>query len=256
VPATGAVMIKDGSPESRPTLSRAPGGLVLAWMDVTAGLPSAFVTWLDASLTPVASSTQRLGQSTAGASFPALVGDDAGLGVLWSDDRDGKYDLRFAQVTATGMGADSAVRSAMSNAFLGRIIRTDLGYMAAWEDTRTGETQVFMGLLDAAGDKTFEGVVEAQEGDANWPSLAWNGAATAVVFYQFRDGGQPRIYLTLVDAAGQRVGGGADLQVSESPKGSKARFPSVQWTGSEFGVAWVEARDTGKQAFFARVSCP
>lgn len=255
IPATGAVLVEDGTPESRPALAVSSNGVAITWMDITDGTPSAYVGWLDEGLTFNAGSKVRIGEPGAGAGFPSIGGDPNDNVVVWADARDGKYDVRFAHAKPAGISDEQQIRSAASNAYLSRVTKTNFGYFAAWEDTRAGDTAVYMGLIDNSGAKFFEGIVEAGQGDANWPDVAWNGVATAVVYYQFRGNGQPKIYLTLIDPAGARVAGGGDLQVSDTPSGTRSRFPSISASGKGYGVAWIDAIDQDRQVRFARVSC-
>jgi hypothetical protein len=82
--------------------------------------------------------------------------------------------------------------------------------------------------------------------------MAWTGSSIAVVYYQFRNG-NPQVFMTFVDQNGMRQGGGADAQVSDTTEW--ARYPDVQWTGAEFGVLWIDARDGQPELYFNRATC-
>jgi hypothetical protein len=244
---------------ARPTVAQAPGGTAIAWMDVTSGVQSVFTALLDANLQVVLSAgVRRIGSSTDAAAFPSLVGDGTTTAILWSDQRTGVFDIRFEKLGAQlqPQGAETVLRDATNDAQLGRMIQTSFGYLAAWEDGRSGNTnEIYAAITNASGVRQLETLVEEPgTGDANWPNMAWNGTAAGIVYYQFR-GGSPQIFISFVDASGQRVGNGSDLQVSDTPGGARARFPDIEWTGTEFGVAWIDTRETSPQVYFARVNC-
>jgi hypothetical protein len=150
-----------------------------------------------------------------------------------------------------------ALRSDPTDATQPRLAATANGFLAAWEDARSGsDNELHLSAIDANGAAGGDALVETpMTGDANWPAIAWSGATAAVAYYQYRSG-PPQIFLTRFDGAGTRLDG-ADLQVSSTPSGARARFPAVAWSGSAFGVAWVDTRNAGTpQIYFARVTCP
>jgi hypothetical protein len=249
-------LLASAAAQIRPSLARVPGGgAALAWMNETDSIPSVWLGVVGTALD--LTSVVRLAPSYE-ASYPWLAGDDTDLGVVYSDDRNGPLSPRFTdfdeQMTAHG---DSPLRTAATGeGKLSRMIKTSFGYLAAWEDSQTDSNEIHMALTDASGVRYADGVVEEPgTGDANWPNLAWNGSEGAIVYYQFR-GAKPQIYLSYVDRMGQRVGGGADQQISHAPDGARARFPDVLWTGSQFAVAWIDTRSGSPQLFLAPVTCP
>jgi hypothetical protein len=189
--------------------------------------------------------------------WPWLAGDDQVLGLVWSDEASTSYDAHFSPVDASSLatgGGKSLRNTTKGNALLPRMIRTGFGFFAAWEDTRDGGNQIYMALVDANGNMLGGGLVEEPDsGDANWPNMAWTGKEAGVVYYQWR-GGQPQIFMSFVDATGARVAGRPDLQVSNGTAGW-SRFPDVAWTGSEFGVMYVDTRTGVPALWFQRVAC-
>jgi hypothetical protein len=239
----------------RPVLAPAPGGgTAVTWIDKLSGLRAVRVGLLDSNL--AATGIQRLGSTTAETSFPWLAGDGSALAAIWSDKRTGVFNVRFATLDAQlSVSNEHELRNAVGDAQQGRVLQISAGYLAAWEDTRNGGNEIYAALTDTTGVRSTEFLVEeANSGDANWPHMAWNGTQAGIVYYQFRSGA-PQIFISFVDHTGARVGGGSDLQVSATPNGKSARFPDIQWNGSEFGIAWVDARGDFKQIYFARVTC-
>lgn len=242
--------------EARPVVARAFGNTYVTWMDVVSGTSVSWVAALDDNLAVRSDIRQmRLGTNAA-AEFPWISGAGDSLAAVYSDARTGNYNMRLARLDRDlRVQSDTEVRSATGDAILGRLITTDFGFVAAWEDSRTGGNEIYMGLTNREGQEVRGGLVEEPNtGDANWPNMAWNGAATAIVYYQFRDGA-PQIFVTFVDANGARVGNKADLRISDTLRGELARYPDIQWNGTDFGVAWVDTRDGAPQIYFTRVRC-
>jgi hypothetical protein len=248
--------------QSRPVLAHAPGGHVaVTWMDRFAdGTEGVLVARVDPSSLHVVG-PERLGSPDV-AGWPWMAGDDQTLAVVWSDQAaqpNGSlsYDIPFATIDAQSLqpSARMSLRgSGHARAGLPRMIRTDFGYLAAWEDMRGGDNAIFMALVDATGGHIGGGMVEEpNSGDANWPNMAWTGKSAAVVYYQWRDN-RPQIFMSLVDAMGARAGGLNDLQVSAGTTGW-SKYPDVLWTGNEFGVLYVDTRDGGPALWFRRISC-
>jgi hypothetical protein len=247
--------------DARPVASPGPNGsIAVTWMDAVLGTPAVQMAMLDANLT-LTSGPKRLAQSSSGAGFPWIAGDGNRLALMWSDRRAGQFDTRFAFVEGDiATGSEVELRSKVQgDALLGRMIKTDFGYLATWEDRRIDDNQIFMALLDNEGHKIAEGLVpEPESGDANWSNMSWTGTAAGIVYYQWRWEGPttgPQIYISFVDASGKRVGPPHDFQVSSTPQGGAAKYPDVAWNGSEFGVMWIDSREDKPQLFFARVAC-
>jgi hypothetical protein len=243
------------SQQSRPVLSRAPGGtFVVAWMDSFEGKGGVQVASLDGAGKMI--DAHRLSPSDVDG-WPWVAGDDQVLGVVWSDEASSRYDVHFSPLDATSLStpAPMSLRGAAGgDGLLPRMIRTTFGFLAAWEDTRGGGNEIYMALVDSSGRKLGGGLVEEPgSGDADWPNIAWTGSEAAIVYYQWRDS-QPQIFMSFVDSTGARVGKRPDLQVSNGTSGW-SRFPDIVWTGSEFGVMYVDTRTGAPALWMQRVSC-
>jgi hypothetical protein len=188
--------------------------------------------------------------------YPWLAGTSDKLAMLWTSDVDGRSDTFFSDVSSTlSMGSPTRVRDneAVNAALLGRLAITDFGYVAAWEDFRSGTEEIYMSVLDESGHSKGVGLVEEPEtGNANWPHIAWTGTNFAIVYYQFRNG-RPQVFLTYLDSNGVRLAAAADAQISSTT--NWARYPDVAWTGSDFGVMWIDSRTGTTELFFNRAVC-
>jgi hypothetical protein len=253
------------SAQMRPVLAASPLGVAVSWMDQVpasttdidmVGDSTTYVGLLNDSLQLRNDVPPQRVNPKSRSAYPWLVGSDSKLALLWSDNRSGVIDPYFGPIGADlSLESSTDVRgAAVENAAqLGRMHLTDVGYIAAWEDLRTGSEEIYMSLLDLDGNRYAGGIVEEPgTGNANWPHIAWTGSSAAIVYYQFRSG-RPQIFLTFIDQNGMRIQGAADAQVSNS--GEWARYPDVLWNGSEFAVMWIDARDGVPELYFNRALC-
>jgi hypothetical protein len=243
------------STQARPVLAHAPNGKVaVTWMDLFGGKGGVAIALVDPSSLAV-TGPQRVAQSDVDG-WPWVAGDDQSLAMVWSDKASGPYDIQFATIDPSlAVEHETPLREdAKNDALLPRMIRTNRGFMSAWEDMRGSDNQIFMASVDPSGTHLGGGVVEEpNSGDANWPNMASAGDEAAIVYYQWRSG-RPQVYMSLVDASGARVAGLHDLQVSNGGQGW-SKYPDVVWTGTEFGVMYVDTRTGGPALWFQRVSC-
>jgi hypothetical protein len=257
---TGAesVLAQTSSTQARPIAKTIGNGTALAWMDQAGTSEALNVALVDSSMKMTTPNRVAMSDS---AGYPWLAGDSASLALLWSDKTGGPYDIHFSPLDMNSLTATANVTvrtGPAGDALLGRMIKTSFGFLAAWEDqTLPDKTHVYMSLLGPDGTKIADGLVEEDvDGNANWPNMAWNGSAAAIVYYEWRTGTHtPQIYMSFVDGTGKRVGGLHDLKVSASPGNNQAKLPDVVWSGTDFGVVWTDTRDGGHSLYFARVDC-
>jgi len=248
--------------QSRPVLAPAPGGQVgLAWMDQFAdGSQGVDFALIDPG-TLVVDGPMRVAPGDV-EGYPWVASNAQALGIVWTDQETGSngqatYDLPFATIDTQSLEMSTPV-SLRGRATVGisqpRVLGTDFGFIAAWEDLHGGDNQIFMTLVDHQGGRIGGGLVEEpNSGDANWPNIAWSGTSAGIVYYQWRQS-RPQIFISFVDSKGSRVGGLHDLQVSNGMTGW-SRYPQVAWTGSEFAVMYVDTRDGPPALWMQRVQC-
>ena len=253
------------SSQTRPVLSASPMGTAIAWMNQTVdssnmlddvGDSETNIALVADDLTLRTDIPQKRITQSEGAGYPWLAGDADELSVLWSETINSRTDTVVSTVSAQlGIPLKTPTRDAgaLNAALLGRLLKTDFGYVASWEDHRSGQAEIYMSLLDPQGNVYAGGLVEEPNtGNANWSHMAWTGSAAAIVYYQYR-AGKPQIFLTFIDSHGKRIGGAADMQFSNTTL--QARFPDVVWNGDEFGGIWIDARDGQTEMYFNRATC-
>jgi hypothetical protein len=213
------------SKEARPVGAphKGEGDAVVAWADT----PGSFVGLLRGD-------TLSDKRPIDPASKPSLSASGSALGVVWlAGPQIGVSRLSVPLGSLTPV----LFRQAAGKANMPRIAAHEDGsFDVAWEDDRdgSGEENVYVTRVGADGKVAGEIAVPAAPGSANFPDVAWTGARTAVVYYQFRDG-PPAIYLSWITADLTRSED--DLQVSGK---RPARWPRLAFTGDTLGITYAD----------------
>lgn len=129
------------------------------------------------------------------------------------------------------------------------LVWTGAEYGLAWEG-RDGITGIYFTRLDASGNKIGGDlrIANSQVYD-EWPVLVWTGAEYGLAWRSV-GAQETQIYFTRLDASGNKIG--TDSRVSNSS--STVTFPSLIWTGSEYGVAWSDWRDGNVEIYFTHLT--
>lgn len=188
---------------------------------------------------------------------PSIAWDGSAYGIAWRDDRNGNGEIYFARVASDGAVIVPARRITNATAASDHpsLVWTGSEYGLAWDDFRDGRFQIYFNRLAADGtpqdtDSTPFPHASSRE---RTPSLVWAGAGDALSWEDDRDalGGGGEVYFGRLDVAGDPVG--SCLRVSTND-GLGSRTPSLAWTGTEYGIAWSDLRNTYEEIYFGRVS--
>ena len=128
-------------------------------------------------------------------------------------------------------------------------------FLVAWTDTRNGY-DVYASIVAANGTVLDPGGVPVSElGGGIYeggPVIATDGTDFLVVWRDFRDGPQSRIYGARVRGSDGAVLDPISIPISSGP-GEEA-VPTVAWGGTHYLVAWDDARNGQHTVRAARVS--
>jgi hypothetical protein len=94
----------------------------------------------------------------------------------------------------------------------------------------------------------FDTLVSGDPADSQEPTVAWTGDDFGIAWRDDRHT-STEIYFALVSAVGVKIT--ADLRVTEDPAASVS--PKIVWTGTEFGLAWMDERDGNREIYFTRL---
>ena len=125
-----------------------------------------------------------------------------------------------------------------------KLVWTGSEFGMAWEQSYS----YYFVRLDAAGNKIGDNI-QLTADDYYDCSLVWTGAEYAFAGADHRTG-NAEIYFIRLNMDGTKIG--SDLRVTSS-SANKA-YPSLAWSGSQYGVTWIDNRDGNYEIYFARVS--
>jgi hypothetical protein len=223
----------------------------VSWHDYRDGNREIYFARFSAAGTKIGSDL-RVTSDASQSFYTSLSWTGSEFGVSWMEDRDGNWEIYFARVSADGakIGSDLRVTSASGSSRYPSLSWTGSEFGVSWEDYRDGDEEIYFARVSADGAKIGSDLrVTSVAGCSNESSLIWTGAEFGVSWEDCRDGNY-EVYFARVSAAGTKIG--SDLRVS-SP-GNSSTDPSLSWTGSEFGVSWIDGQDMNYEIYFARLS--
>lgn len=192
---------------------------------------------------------------------PSLIWNGSEYGLFWVDwrgssgPRSHQPAVYFARLDAEAnkIGVDMRVTELSPWVSSPSAVWNGSGYTVVWEDNRDGygygNTEVYFVRIDAFGN----GIGEERRITNNparsaRPSLVWTGSGYGVAWEDDRDG-NVEIHFARLDSTGTKLGG--DVRLTGTPDTSAC--PSLVWNGSEYGIAWQDARDGNLEIYFAYI---
>ena len=204
--------------------------------------------------------------------FPVIAWTGSEYGVAWVDQRhssdrvaDGRGDIYFARLDASGVMIDGEVRVTETNDMAGQpsLAWMGAGFGLAYVVSRNAAidslTNVrYVPINEAGVVGTEVSLGSSSEISSQRPDLAWAGGEIQRFGIVWDDNrrGFPGIYFNVLTPAGEK-GLAGDLQLDTST-GLGAGDAELSWTGSDFGVVWTDFRDTTihPAVYFALVTPP
>jgi len=155
--------------------SQGGGRYRIVWQDYRSG--SHFEIW-GASLLPsgvINADTAALVTSTASSQYPSLRDSGNGLGLVWSDDRDGNDEIYFALLNDPGYRLGPDVRltddPAISNSPC--IVWTGAEYGVFWADLRSGTPNLWFQRVSSAGTPQGTNIAVTATSDLEYPGAGF-----------------------------------------------------------------------------------
>jgi hypothetical protein len=223
----------------------------LAWEDDRDGNLEIYFTRIDTEGNKIGSET-RITSNSAISEHPSMVWTGSEYAVCWDDTRNGNTEIYFTRIDSTGVkiGSDVRVTSNSASSQYSSLIWTGSEYGVSWRDNRDGNWEIYFARLNSAGAKISSEIRVTNDAESSLsPSLVWTGTEYAISWYDFRDGNY-EIYLARLNSSGTKIG--SDIRVTSDP--AQSAFPSLVWTGDEFGISWHDQRDGNDEIYFARLN--
>ena len=184
----------------------------------------------------------------------SLVWSGSEYAMVWTDNRHGNQEILFARVDLLGnlIATDVRVTNWTGDSAEPALAWTGSIYGVTWHDDRDGNWEIYFTRLYEDGSRltTDDLRITNATGNSGYADLEWNGAEFGVVWHD-QGAGTYEIYQATIDPYGVVVSGGVAL--TSDPAGSYA--PSAIWTGSEYGIAWHDDRETNMEIYFTRAAC-
>jgi hypothetical protein len=190
----------------------------------------------------------RVTNDTFNSLDPSLAWTGSGFGVVWNDRRDGNQEIYLALISAGGSKTSSDIRITNDGAmsFWPDAVWTGSEFGVAWMDTRDGDEEVFLALVEADGTKRSTDLqITNNSSSKNVPEMAWGGSEFGIAWQDTR-GGNWEIYFALVSVAGVKIG--SDFRVTNASGWSER--PTIAWSGSGYGICWRDNRGGNHEQYF------
>jgi hypothetical protein len=129
------------------------------------------------------------------------------------------------------------------------LVWTGSEYGVVWDDDRDKNLEIYFARLDSSGDKIASDYRVTHYALHSYnPSLVWTGIEYGISWFDERDGNW-EIYFARLNSLGSKIG--LDIRVTNNS--SSSEFPSLAWTGIQYGVSWQDDRDGNDEIYFTRL---
>ena len=231
----------------QPVLAASRNGALLAWTEGGADRATMRAQPLDARGRAVG---EPVVIATGAVDGLALAATGMRYVAAW---RAGGSSIMARTVSSDGlaMGAAFVVVPAVGELTVGSpaVAWGDARLAVAWSDRRNGDLSLQVTTVDLTGRR----VADPQRLSARFEagaraSLAWDGAAFGVTWWEPVGGGAPRSFFALLDRTGRRIGTGMRLLADD--EAAALTLPVVDWERPQYVLAVargaeVELRRTG-----------
>jgi hypothetical protein len=184
----------------------------------------------------------------------SVAADGAGrVHLVWYDDRDGVAQIYYKRSVDHGntWEADTRLSPGPERQENPAVAAMGGKVYVVWHSLRNNGSTVFL-KRSIDGGKSWEPETQVSTGDrAAFASVAVAGANVYVVWGDHRDGEQTEVYFRGSNDGGD--GGmiwGPETRVSEPP--FESWVPTVEASGRNVYVAWVDTRDGNEEEYFRR----
>jgi hypothetical protein len=240
----------DASGSYFPDLVWNGGDYAVSWDEYRDGNYEIYFARLSSSGSKIGSDVRVTGDASTSRS-PSMIWSGVEYGISWEDNRNGDYEIYFTRIDSSGnkIGNDVRVSSAASSSYNPSLIWNGSEYGVCWEDLRDGNYEIYFARLDFLGNKIGSDARITNDMNSSYgSSLIWSGSEYGLAWNDSRDGNY-EIYFVRLDSLGNKIG--SDVRVTNHLDTSS--YPSLVWTGGEYGIAWHDERDVAYEIYFVRL---
>ena len=181
-------------------------------------------------------------------SWPSLAFNGTEFGLAWTGVMDGHPEVYFVRLSASGakLGDESRVTLDPAGSEHPKLVwnGTEYGLIST-----AGWYRLRFQRLSRDGQPIGDPVTLSSHALDWHSSLAATSTGFGVVWTDTRDQDNEEIYFQRIAGDGTLIGD--SVRVTSAP--AESEVPSLVWSGSEFAVAWDDARFGHVEVFFARL---
>ena len=194
----------------------------------------------------------RVSDDDSNALYSAVAWSGSEYGVAWLDGREGGRAIYFNRVTPGGIvgGEDVYVSDSTDMSFFPSLAWSGSEYGVAWNDDRDGNDQIYFSRLSPTGVKMgSELQVTTVPELSKYQNMVWSGSEYGLAWQDDREE-SPEIFFARISAAGTKLG--TDVRITDTATDSW--YPSLAWTETEYGIAWLDDNEGVRRVYFSRIS--
>jgi hypothetical protein len=246
------------------------GGAIIAWYDARNGgsQRDLYAQRVDASVVPLwaANGVAVSNWSPYTNAHPQLVSDGAGGAIIaWDDERGGDFQVYARRISADGTPMWTADGVGLCTA-PGRQAYPQLvsdgagGAIAAWEDRRSGNSDIYAQRVDPFGTSlwTLDGVALCTNDSVQvTPQLVSDGAGGAIIAWEDLRSGNADIYGRGIDTNGTPLWTADGVDVCTAADAQYQTRVASDGAGGAI-MAWIDLRRNGytKDVYAQRLTAP
>jgi hypothetical protein len=192
----------------------------------------------------------RLTNNTAQSWSPSVAVSGSVVHVVWSDNRDGNYEIYYKRSTDGGVswGADTRLTINTASSVFPFVSVSGSVVHVVWRDNRDGNDEIYYKRsTDGGVSWGADTRLRINTADSWYPSVAVSGPVVHVVWHDWRDGNEEIYYKRSTDGG---VSWDADTRLTNDTAASGR--PSVAVSGSVVHVVWHDDRDGNPEIYYKR----
>ena len=192
----------------------------------------------------------RLTDNNAISEYPALAVSESFVHIIWSDSRDGNYEIYYKRSTdgGTSWGNDIPLTVDLNWSAYPSISSSGNNIYVVWMDNRDGNWEIyFKGSIDNGINWSADTRLTNDTHDSYNPSVSAEGPEVHIAWYDYRDGNAEIYYKRSSDGG---VNWGTDARLTNYAGSSIA--PSISAANSFVHVVWQDDRDGEHKIFYMR----
>ena len=254
----GITISSAANSQLRPSVAFDNTNYLVVWQDYRSSYPDLYGARVDQSgnvLDPAGIAISAV----AGCQFsPSVAFDGTNYLVVWTDNRNGSFDIFCTRVDQSGNILDTAaivISGAIDDQMVPSVAFDSINYLIVWRDYRSGSNyDIYGAKLNTAGVAIDSFVVSLQPGDQISPALAhgtgdqllivysgWTGEVGGKTYNTMRIWGKLYPFTGIEEAAGFRIPTSEfDLEVYPNPVHKKCNVKYILSQNSNVNISMFD----------------